>query len=637
MTDDEGTGRDPLREGRSPVRNGRVFDWVPIPYQSLDESGQIKRVNQAWLDTLGYERSAVEGNQFADFLSDQSRETFQAQFQTLLTRGRHSGTEFELRHAAGHLVPVAFEGAVEYGETKTVRRTHCQFFEIEQKAERNDRLYAQNAKIEALHDVAMDIEKETDEAAVYEALVNAAEEVLDFDIAIADAAEDGYLVTRAISKNVPESEYFERVPIADETKLGTHVYRTNETSLVRDLEDDDSSQVDHQFRSALTVPIGEHGVFQAVSHEPGAFDETDRDLAELLISHIRNALSRLDQLETLEQRTASLSRERNRLAAIFETVPEPVAHVRYEDRKPIVVAVNSAFEDTFGYDTDAIEGQSLNELIVPEERMETARELDRAAETADVVEREVSRVTTEGERTFRLRSSVLDTGGEPETLAIYVDLTDQKERERELERENERLEQFASIVSHDLRSPLTVASGRLELISEEHESPHIEEIRRAIERMDAIIDDVLTLTRKGQTVTSAEKEPVDLAELAETAWHAVDSADATLEAETTKTLHADRSRLRRVFENLFWNAVEHAGPTVIVTVGEMDDGFFVEDDGPGILESERERVFESGYTTTRDGTGLGLDIVEEIVGAHGWSVELRAAPNGGARFEVRTN
>ena len=72
-----------------------------------------------------------------------------------------------------------------------------------------------------------------------------------------------------------------------------------------------------------------------------------------------------------------------------------------------------------------------------------------------------------------------------------------------------------------------------------------------------------------------------------------------------------------------------------VTIGSLDDGFFVADDGPGVPESDRQQVFELGYTTDEDGTGYGLAIVSEIVDAHGWSIEIGDSDDG-ARFEIRT-
>ncbi|MGM0370952.1 MAG: PAS domain S-box protein [Halobacteriota archaeon] len=610
------------------------IDALPLPYQTL-ASGRIEAVNRAWLDILGYERASVEGRQFEELLTPESASQFQAQLPTLENRGRLSGVELDIQHASGDLMTISLDCQVEFDDAEA-ETVHCQFYQVETGPDREKRQQTQWAKIDALHEVAREMDETGSEQAVYATLIEASEEILEFDIAIADAARDGYLHTQAVSSDVPSEAYFDRVPIDDDSKLGTTTYRIGEPSLIRDLDRADETDVENEFRSALTVPIGEFGVFQAVDREPGAFDETDLDLVELLISHVRNALARLKHVETLHRRTASLSRERNRLAAVFEAIPEPVAHVEYEAETPTVVAVNSAFERTFGYESDAIEGRSLNELIVPPDHRESARKIDGTAATERTVEREVIRRTTEGDRTFRLRSSLLDAGVNTEALAIYVDLTDQKEREQKLKRENERLERFASIVSHDLRSPLTVASGRLDLAAETCKSDHLAAVDEAIDRMDAIIDDVLTLTREGRTVEPEEREAIELAELVPMCWETVDAPAASLDVKTTATVAADRGRLRRALENLFWNAVEHAGDGVTVTVGDLEDGFYVEDDGPGIPEEDRETVFESGYTTSRDGTGLGLDIVADIVEAHGWTVELGTGTNGGARFEIRT-
>jgi len=73
---------------------------------------------------------------------------------------------------------------------------------------------------------------------------------------------------------------------------------------------------------------------------------------------------------------------------------------------------------------------------------------------------------------------------------------------------------------------------------------------------------------------------------------------------------------------------------VMVTVGVLTDGFYVEDDGPGIPPDRRDRVFDSGYTSAEDGTGLGLNIVERIVEAHGWEIAVTEGHDGGARFEI---
>ncbi|KPN29215.1 sensory histidine kinase AtoS [Halolamina pelagica] len=91
--------------------------------------------------------------------------------------------------------------------------------------------------------------------------------------------------------------------------------------------------------------------------------------------------------------------------------------------------------------------------------------------------------------------------------------------------------------------------------------------------------------------------------------------------------------MKQLLENLIRNAVEHGGSDVTVTIGDLVDGFYVADDGPGIPEPDRANVFEAGYSTTQDGTGFGLNIVHEIASAHGWDVRVRDADGGGARFE----
>jgi len=207
-------------------------------------------------------------------------------------------------------------------------------------------------------------------------------------------------------------------------------------------------------------------------------------------------------------------------------------------------------------------------------------------------------------------------------------------REQELQRERDRLDEFASFVSHDLRNPLNVAMGRLDLAANECDSTHLAALERSLERMDQLIEDVLTLARQGSAV--GETEPVDLAQVLSRCWSNVDTGDADLSVEVEGTVRADSSRLASAMENLFRNAVEHADEPVTLTIGILDDGdgFYIADDGPGIPERDQQRVFESGYSSTDGGTGLGLAIVRQVVEAHGWEIGLCTSAAGGARFEI---
>ncbi|MFD1643993.1 sensor histidine kinase [Halohasta litorea] len=135
-------------------------------------------------------------------------------------------------------------------------------------------------------------------------------------------------------------------------------------------------------------------------------------------------------------------------------------------------------------------------------------------------------------------------------------------------------------------------------------------------------------------------DAVILQDTIDTAWNIV--ADNASHAElhsadddlSAATIEADDDRLGQLLENLFRNAIEHGGDEVTVTVGTMDDGFYVEDDGSGIPEDKRDSVFTAGYSTSEDGTGFGLSIVNQIAEAHGWDVGLTESKAGGARFDI---
>jgi len=201
-----------------------------------------------------------------------------------------------------------------------------------------------------------------------------------------------------------------------------------------------------------------------------------------------------------------------------------------------------------------------------------------------------------------------------------------------LRRQNERLEEFASIVSHDLRNPLNVAKGNVELAMETGETERLDSALDALERAEQLVGDVLALARQGRVVDNPG--PTDLATVANAAWDDIEGGESTMEIVESPTVEADRERLRALLENLFRNSVEHnTGDPVHIEVGPLPDGFYVADDGVGISATKSEQIFEHGFTTNEDGTGIGLSIVRSIAEAHGWEVDLADGP--GARFEFR--
>ena len=241
--------------------------------------------------------------------------------------------------------------------------------------------------------------------------------------------------------------------------------------------------------------------------------------------------------------------------------------------------------------------------------------------------------TADGDvRPVEMSAVYLELDGRPCIVNHVRDRTEQAARKRENELQNQRLKEFTSGVGHDLRNPLQVAQGRVELLREEIDSRHLNVTETALQRAEQLIDNLLTLSQSGEKIDSLAT--VTLADAAEASWETVPTEGATLTVEAPGVIRADESRLRQLFENLFGNAVVHGGESVAVTVGRTETGFYVADDGPGIPADERERVFGAGYSTITDGTGFGLRIVAQIAKAHGWTVDIAESGDGGAQFEI---
>jgi len=330
------------------------------------------------------------------------------------------------------------------------------------------------------------------------------------------------------------------------------------------------------------------------------------------------------------------------LRSVFESISTGVYVLDGEER---IVDMNPAGRQMFGA-ADGMLGKRLAD-VVPEsvyERFDSIEDHDILAVDGSLVRLDESVDTYY----FDIRRSPIDSGREKGEIIVVNDVTDQKRQQRELEAQKERLEEFASVVSHDLRNPLNVASGHLALAREETENEHLEQTAAALDRMETLIDDLLTLAREGRQIT--DTEVVSLETVVDAAWSTVDTRAASLETDVDGQIRADGSRLHQLFENLFRNAVEHGSTspesqarqdavehsteTVTVTVERWTDGFAVADDGPGIPDDRRERVFETGYSTSDSGTGFGLRIVEQIVAAHGWEIQVTESASGGARFEI---
>ncbi|PSQ48826.1 hypothetical protein BRD15_04690, partial [Halobacteriales archaeon SW_6_65_15] len=285
-----------------------------------------------------------------------------------------------------------------------------------------DALKAEKRKTKELHEVAVMLEACDTPEQVSELAVETAEELLEFDRCVLGLLDDGEYVPAAVSEDLPSDEYY-TTSAEDENSLVVRAIRRGESIETADLREENLDTPLDEYRAVLTVPVGDVGVFQALSKEVGVFDESDRELAELLTSHVAQALQRIRSERKLEA-------ERDRFAALFENTRDAIVYYEMEDGEPVFRAVNDAFEEAFGYDGEEVRGRSIldHEMIPSDSRKEVERDLERIRND-EQFDAEVQRKTADGMRDFLLRTASVpggDTGG----YVIYTDITERKRSEK---------------------------------------------------------------------------------------------------------------------------------------------------------------------------------------------------------------
>lgn len=409
------------------------------------------------------------------------------------------------------------------------------------------------------------------------------------------------------------------LPVAD--SIAGRVYQSGESQAIEDVrQDPDVHDPETDLKSYLYLPLADHGVLIAGDKQQAAFDQQDVTLGELLAGNLVAALDRVGRKQEVRE-------VKNQYQTLIENFPDGAVFL-YDASLRVVRAGGSEFS-AVGISPGTVEGTTPHDSYPFGPADKLVRHLQDTLNGA----RATFEQEHEGNR-YRVRTVPVRTDDDEIAYAMAVaqNVTEQATRRQELESKNKRLEEFTSIVSHDLRSPLSVAAGHLELAEETSEATHIEKASDAIERSEALIDNLLTLAHEDPTV--AEVDAVSLADVAENSWQFVETARATLEIDASDVIEADRPRLKQLFENLYRNVVEHGGKNATVRVVSIDGGFRVSDTGSGIPEGERSKIFNAGYSTSENGTGFGLRIVKQIAEAHGWEITVGESDQGGARFEL---
>ena len=558
------------------------------------DTGTIVEANEAATALLGRPRGEIIGMHQSALHPDDDRDRYRHLFDRHQrhdesVRRRFDDDPIHVETAGGDRIPVEINAKVVELDGRTLLQGH--FRDISEHRDRE-------RKLRTILDAVPDIAIVYDESGTYENVLSGSDDLL---VDSPDALEG--------------SAVHDVLPPEPADRIREAIRETIETGETQNLE--------------YRLPI-----------------DGDTHHFSARISPLRIEGTESERVLFLARETTVRKRREQDLRSFRQAVEQAGHAIMITDTDGAIEYVNPEFESVTGYTKAEVIGATPAILNSGEHDEKYYQDLWKTILDGEIWEGELINQRKNGER-YHVEQTIAPISDESGTIerfvAVNTDITERKQYEYQLERERDRLEEFAQTVAHDLRNPLSVALGHVELARQDGENvdSDLDRALSALERMGTMIEEVLTLSKQGETVR--EPEPVPLDRVVGMAWDSADTAAATrwMDEELHGwTLSADELRLRQLLENLFGNAVNHAGPDVTIRIGRLSDreGFFVEDDGPGIEPNVRTRIFESGFTSADDGTGFGLAIVKQIVEAHGWAIDVTDAEDnsGGARFEITT-
>ena len=332
---------------------------------------------------------------------------------------------------------------------------------------------------------------------------------------------------------------------------------------------------------------------------------------------------------------------------LFSSLPNPVVETEFWGDEPIVRRANAAFINTFGYDN--IVGENLTELILPKE-CHSITEIAQESQPREHTEHIVKRRTSTGVQTFLHHHLPYEDKGEQYAFEVYVDISNNqyqsvevKNRDKQFKMKAKQAEYYNTILLNELRPRINHIMGYFN--EKDVQKPGLEscDIELVLENMRKLIDRTITLTENTELVS--ETDLVSIENLANSAWTVVDTGDSNLDITKKFKLQCHAGLCLQLLVNLFQNSVQHNDSPVSVRIGVHDEmktttrddtqnSFYVADNGCGISEGKKSKLFEIGETDFKQRAGLGLTIVQQIVEAHQWDIELVESSDGGCKFII---
>lgn len=329
--------------------------------------------------------------------------------------------------------------------------------------------------------------------------------------------------------------------------------------------------------------------------------------------------------------------------------------ITLQDFEGNIDAWNRGAERTYGYTEAEALNMNIQQIIPEDKKEETLAFIRSLQEGGDTASCETKRITKDGQilDVWLTVTPLKDDMGKPVAVATTErDITERKRTEEKMRRTNEELNDFISVVSHELKTPIIAINGFADLLFQQYGArlddkgrEYLNQVRASASRMEALVTDLLTLGQIGHVPLRLKQISSDdlirsvVSNLQ--AWTQERNIKVIL-ADGFPSVYCDPGRLREVFENLLVNAIKYMGgassPRIEIGWEDREEciQFYVRDNGIGISPQHQMSIFERFHRLADphdiEGTGLGLAIVKRIIDIHGGKIWVESEKGKGSVF-----
>ena len=599
----------------------------------VGKEGHLKDYNTAFKELLGYTDEELKDKVFLDFVHPDDQAMVLKKYQT-----KYPAQEFPLVYEIRVInrkretvpVEISVSPYEKRGRVIGVEVVHREIIERKRYEER----------LSALNTYSRNLNMAESMKEIYSLTLDAMQKVLGFEYA------DFFMIEESVLRIVDQRGYPEPFPLElplDGSKKGISIkaVKTGNSVIVQDVRNNiDFVEGLSNILSELAVPIkiGQKifGVLNVESKKLDAFDEKDQALLEILASHAATAISNLERARELETYMREIQETKQKFEGLFLGNPEATVYLAPDFR---IIDVNPRFEELFGNSLSEIKGRCIDDVIVPENMIDEAEMLDKKA-IKGYVYHDTLRMRKDGSMVPVSVSAapILIQGKLIGYIGVYKDISALKKTEHTMSIMNEKLRVVGSLTRHDARNKLSVITGNAYLLKKQlaGDSSAIDKLRG----MEAAVEQTVKIFDFAKTYEMLGAEELVYVDVEKAANEAISLFSDLKEVKLVNYCHglyvlAD-SLLRQLFYNLIDNSLKYGQKTTTIRVSfEKTDQhqlkLLFEDDGVGILATNKPQLFKEGYTTGGS-TGYGLYLIKKMIEVYGWTIEEIGEPGKGARF-----